>query len=130
MEYEWDEQKNARNIAERDKPEPNAEPIRLSEAELARIDARAKQGGATYYEDIPEMDEEFFKNAPIIYPEDEEAAFAGAATSARGTIQVDLAPDVLTQMKTEAEREGMGPSTLIRKWVLERLNGQVEPVKS
>ncbi len=111
------------------KSEPNAEPIRLSKEELARIDARAEQGGDAYYEDIPEMDEAFFEDAKIIYPEDEAEAFAAAA-SRQSSIQVDLAPDMLTRLESEAEREGMGPSTLIRKWVVERLEGRVEPVKS
>ena len=114
----------------RHKPDPNAEPIRLSEEQLARIDARAKEGGDAYYADIPEMDEAFFENAIIIYPEDEEKAFADAAISAQSSIQIDLAPDVLTQLKNEAEREGVGASTLIRQWVLERLEDRVEAVKS
>jgi CopG antitoxin of type II toxin-antitoxin system len=36
-------------------------------------------------------------------------------------VPVRLAPDVLTQLETEAKRMGIGTSTLIRIWVLERL---------
>lgn len=38
-------------------------------------------------------------------------------------VPVRLAPDALTLLETEAKRMGIGTSTLIRMWVLERLQG-------
>lgn len=34
-----------------------------TEKELQRIDALAEQGGEEYYEDMPELDEDFFRHA-------------------------------------------------------------------
>lgn len=36
-------------------------------------------------------------------------------------ITVRLAPDVLAQVRTQAQEKGVGPTTLIRMWVLEKL---------
>ena len=43
------------------------------------------------------------------------------------TIQVRIAPDVHAQLEEEANRVGVGTSTLARMWILERLRG-AEPV--
>ncbi len=41
----------------------DAPTVELSEEELRRIDELAEIGGETYYEDIPPLDDEFWRNA-------------------------------------------------------------------
>ncbi len=41
-------------------------------------------------------------------------------------VPVRLTPDAITQLEIEAKRMGIGTSTLIRMWVLERLQGLSE----
>ncbi len=72
------------------------------------------------------MDAAFFRNARAIRPEEEKEAFAAAAASMRGRVSIDLAPDTLAQLETEAEREGTETSTLVRQWVLERLESRAQ----
>lgn len=38
-------------------------------------------------------------------------------------ITVRFDPDTLAELRDEAKRKGMGPTTLVRMWILERLHG-------
>ncbi len=42
--------------------------VELSDEQLARIDERAERGGDAYYADIPEITDEFLRNAKVVYP--------------------------------------------------------------
>jgi hypothetical protein len=44
-------------------------------------------------------------------------------------ITVRFAPKTLSELRTQAETKGMGPTTLIRMWVLERLQ-EIQNTKS
>ena len=45
------------------------------------------------------------------------------AKNLSGGITVRFAPKVLTEIKNKAAQKGIGPTTLIRMWVMERLAG-------
>ncbi len=77
------------------------QPPQLSAAELARMDDLAEKGGDKYYEDIPEMDEEFFENASFFGPEEEAKIFAAAAAEAdKETVSLQLTPQAAAYIRS------------------------------
>lgn len=40
------------------------------------------------------------------------------------TLNIRLDPDTLSNIRNQAKRIGMGPSQLIRMWVMEKMNGK------
>ncbi len=84
-------------------PDPN-NPVRLTEAEQARIDELAEQGGAAYYADIPELDEEFFRSAHFFGPEEEAAEFARAAAEMeKESISIELTSGAAAYVRSRGE---------------------------
>jgi len=39
------------------------------------------------------------------------------------TLNIRLDPDTLTHVKKEARKKGLGPTQLIRMWIMEKMNG-------
>ncbi len=42
--------------------------VELNDEQLARIDERAERGDDAYYADIPEITDDFLRNAKVMYP--------------------------------------------------------------
>ncbi len=80
-------------------PDPN-NPVRLTDAEQARIDELAELGGPEYYADIPELDEAFFQSAQFFGPEAEATEFARAAAEVeKESVSIELTPSAAAYMR-------------------------------
>jgi uncharacterized protein (DUF4415 family) len=87
--------------------DPN-KPYPFTEAELAAIDAAAERGendpNSGYYDDCPELDEEFFRTAKRVYPQ--------PFGKTRVTVRLDT--DVLLWLKSYGNRYQTRLNSLLR----------------
>lgn len=67
-------------------------------------------------------------HSPLDYPEEfEEVKVAVAKPAIKRGLTVTLDTDIIDQLTTIANRQGIGSTTLIRIWVLERLRAGQAP---
>ena len=79
------------------------------------------------FKDAAEMGEFWDTHSPVDFPEhfqEVEARFSRPLIKRGLTVKLD--EDTLKQLSETAKEKGIGPSTLVRMWILEHLKKQPE----